>query len=113
MVKISFRNKKLLYYANDDKKGKSKLGAAQFKLYKQRLDQIRYSESLEDLRHQPGRFHELIDDRKGQWACHLNGQYRLVFTPQEDPIPQENGVYIWKEIKAVEIIEIIDYHKQK
>jgi proteic killer suppression protein len=38
----------------------------------------------------------------------------LVFTPHEDPIPTDaDGKYIWLEITGVEVIEIIDYHKEK
>ena len=37
--------------------------------------------------------------------------YRLIFEPHEDPIPtNENGQYLWIEIKGVEIIQIEDYH---
>lgn len=51
---------------------------------------------------------------KGQWGCDLIQLYRLVFTPQEDPIPaNEHGQYIWLEITGVEIIEVINYQKEK
>lgn len=34
--------------------------------------------------------------------------------PHEDPIPEdENHKYIWAEILGVEIIEIVNYHKEK
>jgi toxin HigB-1 len=60
----------------------------------------------------PGHYHELIGDRKGQWACSLDQPYRLVFTPQENPIPtDDNGKYRWIEIKGIEIIEITNYHE--
>lgn len=37
----------------------------------------------------------------------------LIFEPLEKPIPTDkDGKYIWIEIKAVEIIEITDYHKE-
>ena len=76
-----------------------------------RLDQLRASKTLEDVRYQAGRFHELTGDRKGQWACDLDHPYRLIFKPQENPIPStEDGNYIWIEILGVEILEIVDYH---
>ncbi len=76
-----------------------------------RLELLSRVESLEDVRNTPGNFHELIGDRKGQWACSLDNPYRLIFEPHEDPIPtDENGRYIWLEIKGVEIIEITNYH---
>lgn len=67
--------------------------------------------TLEDVRNVPGRFHELVDNRKGQWACDLDQPYRLIFIPHEDPIPtDENGKYIWIEINGVELIEVTNYH---
>jgi len=108
---ISFGDSKLEKYANDDKKAIKKLGVKRAKLYKVRLDDLRASDSLEDVRHLPGRFHELKGNRKGSWACDLDHPYRLIFKPQNTPIPEnEHGQYIWQEIEAVEITEIADYH---
>ena len=104
---IKFGNNRLLKSANNDREGQKKLGAIRFKIYKKRLDQIRAARNLEDLRLVPGKFHELKEDRKGQWACDLDQPYRLIFTPQENPIPSDNnGKFIWVEILGVEIIEI-------
>ena len=91
-----------------------KLGAIRAKLYKARLDDLHDAESLEELRHVPGNYHELTQDRKGQWACDLDQPYRLIFVPQENPIPtNKDGKYVWIEIKGVEIIEAINYHKER
>ena len=110
-MNLKFSDNKLEKYANNDRTGSKKLGEKRFKKYKQRLDQLKASKTLEDVRFQPGRFHELTSDRKGQWACELDHPYRLIFEPQENPIPiDSDGKYIWVEIKGVEIIEIDDYH---
>ena len=110
-MNLNFSDNKLEKYANNDRTGSKKLGEKRFKKYKQRLDQLKASKTLEDVRFQPGRFHELTSDRKGQWACDLDHPYRLIFEPQENPIPiDSDGKYIWVEIKGVEIIEIDDYH---
>jgi len=88
-------------YADDERLAQKKLGDAAEK-FKQRLDDISGAETLGDLRFLPGRYHELRENRKGQWACDLNKPFRLVFTPQERPKPtDENGKYIWIEITAV------------
>jgi toxin HigB-1 len=80
-------------------------------LFNKRLLDLRNSQTLEDVRNLPGHYHELKDNRKGQWACDLDQPYRLVFEPQEKLIPTDNsGKLIWFEIKGVEIIEIVDYH---
>jgi proteic killer suppression protein len=56
----------------------------------------------------------LINTRKGQWSVDLDQPYRLIFEPQEIPIPiDKNGLYIWNDIKSNNIIEIINYHKEK
>lgn len=108
---IRFGDRKLKKFANSDRDGQKKLGQKRFKLYKKRLDQIKAAKSLEDLRYAPGRFHELTGNLKGQWACDLDHPYRLLFTPQENPIPTDaHGKFIWVQILGVEIINIQDYH---
>lgn len=110
-MEITFGKKKLEKYANDDKLALRDLGKRRAELYKERLDDLRGSFTLEDTRHLPGKFHELVANRKGQWSCDLDHPYRLIFEPHEDPIPtNKDGQYIWIEIKGVEIIEIVDYH---
>jgi toxin HigB-1 len=110
-MEISFANKKLEKYANNDKLRLKSLGKRRGYLFKQRLDELLIADTLEDVRHLPGNYHELIRNRKGQWACDLDHPYRLVFEPLEKPIPKdESGKYIWIKIIAVEIIEITDYH---
>lgn len=110
-MEITFRNNNLKKCANNDRVGIKNLGAERFKKYKKRLDQLRASNTLEDLRQQPGRFHELTQNKKGKWACDLDHPYRLIFEPLENPIPTDNdGKYLWIEIKGVEIIDIEDYH---
>jgi proteic killer suppression protein len=77
------------------------------------MTQLEVAVTLEELRTLPGNYHELIGNRKGQWACDLDQPYRMVFTPHEKPIPQnESSCYVWLEIKGVEIIELINYHQE-
>ncbi|WP_367389055.1 type II toxin-antitoxin system RelE/ParE family toxin [Lewinella sp. LCG006] len=108
---ISFSDKTLKKVANDDRKLVKKYGQRRADLIKRRLDALRAVDTLEEARHLPGNFHELTGDRKGQWACNLDHPYRLIFVPHEDPIPtDEDGKYIWIEIKGVDVTEIVDYH---
>lgn len=110
-MQITFKDKDLRKYANDDRLAQRKLGARRAKLYKQRLDELSAAETLEHTRHLPGKYHELTGDRKGQWACNLDQPYRLIFEPHEAPIPKNDaGQYIWAQIRGVEITEIADYH---
>lgn len=110
-MKITFGNNKLKKYANNDRLAESKLGKREAALFKQRLDDLTAAQTLEDVRHLPGNYHELVENRKGQWACNLAHPNRLIFEPHENPIPTNvGGQYLWIEIKGVEIIEIEDYH---
>lgn len=110
-MKISFGDRKLEKLANDYRKCQKVLGQKRAELFNRRLTDLLTAQTLEDVRNLPGHYHELKEDRKGQWACNLDQPYRLIFEPQEKPIPKDkSGKYIWLEIKAVEIIEIADYH---
>ena len=113
-VNITFADKKLQKLANDNRKMQKELGQVRAKILRKRLTQMQDATTLEDVRELPGKYHELTGDRKGQWACDLDQPYRLIFTPHEDPLPtNEDGQYIWIEIVGVEVVEIINYHKEK
>ena len=113
-MKITFTHKKLENLVNDDRKMLKEFGKIRAQKLRLRLTQLLDAESLEDVRFMPGNYHELKNERKGQWACDLDQPYRLIFTPQEKPIPiNEDGQYVWIEIKGVEVIEIVNYHKER
>jgi proteic killer suppression protein len=113
-MNITFADRKIRKCANDDRLALREFGKIRFEIFKKRMNALYMAENLEELRHLPGNWHELRNERKGQWACDLDQPYRLIFEPQEKPIPtNQSGKYIWIEIKAVEIIEIINYHKEK
>ncbi len=110
-MEVTFKNNKMRKYAEDESYSKRQLGKVRSELFMARVGNLIAAESLEDVRHLPGHYHELVGNRKGQWACSLDQPYRLIFEPHEEPIPEdENGVYQWIEIKGVEIVEIDNYH---
>ena len=111
---ISFDDRDLQKCANDDRRALKEMGKQRAELFKRRLTQLSDATSLEDVRFLPGNYHELRNNRKGQWACDLDQPYRLIFRPQENPIPiNEDNQYTWSAIKGVEILAIINYHKEK
>ena len=111
---ISFADKKLEKIVNDDRQIVRVLGKLRAEKLRDRLVQMQDAATLEDVRYLPGNYHELTGNRKGQWACDLDQPYRLVFEPQEKPIlVNEHGQYIWLKIIGIEIIEIVNYHKEK
>lgn len=110
-MNIIFQDKKLLSLVNDDRTLQKEKGKKQADKIRQRLAQLQAAETLEDLRHVAGNYHELTGNRKGQWACDLDQPYRLIFVPQENPVPMnKSGQYLWVEIRGVEIVEITNYH---
>ena len=77
-----------------------------------RMDQMLDAVTLEDLRYQPGKYHELIGDRQGELAVSLQGLTRLVFRPNHQPPPKKfDGGLDWSQVTAITIIEVTDYHK--
>jgi len=111
---ITFADKKFQKIVSDDRKMIKVFGIERYKKIRIRLTQLQDAVTLEDIRYLSGNYHELTGDRKGQWACDLDQPYRLVFEPHENPIPtNEHGQYIWLKIVGIEIIEIVNYHKEK
>jgi len=110
-MKVTISDRKLSKVINDDRKLKKEYGEIRAKKIMQRFIDLRDANTLEDVRLLSGNYHELIGDRKGEWACDLDQPYRMIFVPHEEPIPtDEHGRYIWIEIKGVEVTEITDYH---
>ncbi len=110
-MEIRFRTKHLEKLAIDPKYCQKKLGTRGAKEFLKRINALYDADTLEDVRNLPGNFHELTTNRKGQWACNLEHPNRLIFVPTAEPIPSDNdGRYLWFEIVAVEITEMVDYH---
>lgn len=110
-MNITFSDKTLKKVINDDRKLYRQYGPKRAGLIKRRLDSLHAAETLEDIRNVPGKFHELTGNRKGTWACDLDHPYRLIFVPHENPIPtDQDGKYIWIEIRGVDVTGITDYH---
>ena len=59
----------------------------------------------------PHRCHELKNNRQGQLSVDLDHPYRLIFTPNHDPLPMRHqGGLDWELITDIEIFEIGDTH---
>lgn len=65
---ITTENKELALALQNDSKAARKFGAFRLRIMQQRIKAMQKVENLEGLRHFPGHFHELTEDRKGQWA---------------------------------------------
>lgn len=81
------------------------------KLIRRRLDDLRAAASLEVMRNLPGRCHELKGDRAGQLSLDLDGPYRLLFRPAQEPPPEKpDGGLDWKQVVTVIILGVVDTH---
>jgi proteic killer suppression protein len=58
-----------------------------------------------------GKPHPLKGDRLGKFAVSLDGGWRLVFVPANDPIPRHDDESVdWSQVTIVSIEQIVDYH---
>lgn len=111
-MKILFHSRRLKKECNEHKKLVRKHGPIRAKKIRQRLDDLRAAEVLEDMRYGPGRLHPLKGNRAEQFSLDLDGPYRLIFEPANNPIPRkEDGGLDWTKITAVTILEVKDTHE--
>lgn len=82
------------------------------KMINQRMKELKAADNLEVMRSIPAaKCHELTQNRKGQLAVKVSGNYRLIFIPDHDPVPSnDDGGMDWTSITIIEVIEIDDYH---
>jgi len=110
-IEISWADHKLEKSCLTDKEGQRRWGPDNWKLMKKRLASLAAAPTLEAMVGVPGRCHQLRGDRRGQFALHLWGQYRLVFVPDHDPIPLvEDGGIDQGRVTRILITEVVDYH---
>ena len=74
---ILFGSRSLEQLCHDDKLATRRLGAPSARKLRARLDDLLAAASLDYASKLPGRFHALTADRKGQFAFHLHGGWRL------------------------------------
>ena len=107
---IGFRSASLRTSCNESKKGLRKYGTDRFKILRRRLDELRAADSLGEMP-PAARCHPLRGAREGQFAVLLDGAWRLVFEPANDPLPLlATGALARNRVTAVTILEVVDYH---
>lgn len=109
---IVFKNQKFKKECNNQRLLQKQHGQIRAKRIRQRLDDLRAADVLEDMRNLPGRCHELRGDRAGQLSLDLDHPYRLIFEPANDPIPlKPDGGIDWKKVTTIRIIGVEDTHE--
>lgn len=108
---IKFEDTDLADDCNDFKRLVRKYNMHRAKLIRRRLDDLRAAANLDTMRNLPGRCHELKGNRDGQLSVDLDGPYRLIFCPDQDPIPvKDDGGLDWLEVTAIVVLEVVDTH---
>ncbi len=108
---ILFKTPKLRKSCTETKALIKTWGPERAKILGRRLDQLRAAPNLAVMKGLPGRCHELLGDRKGTLSIDLDGPYRLLFEPAEEPRPQlDDGGLDWDAVTAVRILEVEDTH---
>lgn len=110
-MEISFRSTKLQKACSDAKGRRKKFGMRCGDLLGRRLDDLRAALNLEQMRHLPGRCHELKGDRKGQLAIDLEHPKRLIFEPVKHA-DSSSRTLEWSEVTEVVIMEVVNYHRK-
>lgn len=109
---ITFASDKLRKEINSQKRLVKRHGSDRARRIRRRLDDLRAAVVLEDMRHLPGRCHELKGNRAGQLSLDLDHPYRLIFEPVNEPVPRKaDGGLDWTAITAVIIIGVEDTHE--
>ncbi|MHC5938564.1 type II toxin-antitoxin system RelE/ParE family toxin [Nostoc sp.] len=108
-MEITFANGKLQNLCEQKDAAKKKLGANCAQKLRTRLADLAALSCVKEL--SAGHPHPLKGDRAGEFAVNLEGGKRLVFKPDNDPIPlTEDGNIDWSKVTAVCIVFIGDYH---
>ena len=108
---IVFRKRKFQKECNKHSLLVQKHGKNRAQLIELRLDILRDANVLEDTRNLPGNCHELHQNRAGQLSLDLDGPYRLIFEPADQPIPlKPDGGLDWNKVTAVEILGVENTH---
>lgn len=110
-MEISFATSKLAKLCNSEKKLRAAYGPRMAGVIQQRLVDLDAAKTLEMMRGIPGRCHQLTENLDGLFAVDLVHPDRLVFVPDQDPVPQLSGGGIdWSRVTKIEVVGIGDYH---
>lgn len=111
-MQLWFPSTRLKKDFTDVKRRRRRFGVRRSELINVRLQDMAAALTLEDLRHAPGRYHELRGDRSRQISVDLDHPYRLIFEPVHEPLPvDQHGRLLWEGVTAVMILEVADTHE--
>jgi len=110
-IEISWEDNKLEKACSSEKNGQRRFGEARWRLLKRRLASLKNADTLAEMEGVPGNCHALGGDRAGQYAVSLDGPYRLIFKPDDEPLPRlEDGGIDRHSVTSIRIEEVVNYH---
>jgi plasmid maintenance system killer protein len=110
-VLIYFDNSKFEQDCNNQRALLKRYGKRMAEIIRRRLDDLDAANNLEEMRHLPGRCHELHGNLAGHLSIDLIHPQRLLFPPADTPIPKKtDGGLDWTQIESIKIIGIKDTH---
>ena len=108
---IDFKTAEMGELMNDFKKLVRSFNVHRAKRIRQRLDELKAAPKLADMRTLPGRCHELKGTKNHTLSLDLDGPYRLILKPSNDPIPlNHDGGLDWNAVTAITVQEVRDTH---
>ena len=112
-MKISFKNHKLTKTFNSKSLLIREYGLKNARFIMNRMMVLNASPNLSDVPAQkPDRCHQLTGDRKGQFSVDIEQPFRLIFKPDQDPLPRkDDGGLDINRITNITILSVEDYHK--
>jgi toxin HigB-1 len=111
-MNIAFSTTKLQKTFNSEKELIREYGQEKSRVIIRRMAVLRAAVNLEQVPHlPPERRHELTGTRKGQFAVDLKHPFRLIFTPNHEPVPRKaDGGIDLQQVTAITIQSVEDYH---
>lgn len=108
-MEVTFANSDLQTICEDPRQAKRELGPASAKKLQARLADLVAASRLGDV--PAGQPHPLKGSREGQFSIRLSGGQRLVSEAADEPVPTaSDGAIDWKNVSAIRIVFIGDYH---
>lgn len=106
---VEFEDAAFGHVCNDFRALQERHGKQRAELIARRLVAMNEADCLEDLRHAPGRLHELTGDRAGDFAVDLDHWCRLTLRPTRQPPPTKpDGEIDWSAVDAVTVTQVVD-----
>ncbi|NJK81935.1 MAG: killer suppression protein [Chloroflexaceae bacterium] len=111
-MEILFKTKSLGKECNNQRLLERRHGKRRAQLIRRRLDELCAAETLDVLRALPqARCHELGGNRAGQLSVDLDGPYRLIFVPGDNPMPRKaDGGLDWQGVTTIIVVEVENTH---